>query len=111
MAITKAPDKTNKSNQEMQNLSFDIVYNILARGILGHDGVSMQRENSANVALKVTEVGDITYLGLAATGTAQGTAKWQCRKIDETSGVVITWADGNADFDNIATDLTALDYS
>lgn len=37
---------------------------------------------------------------------------WQVKKI-EASGAnrVITWADGNAEFDNVATDLTALTYA
>jgi len=39
------------------------------------------------------------------------TAAWQARKIDTSSGVVITWADGDANFDNVATDLTSLSYS
>ena len=30
--------------------------------------------------------------------------------IDETSGTRITWADGDANFDNAVTDLTALTY-
>ena len=111
MSITKANDKINKSNQEMQNLSFDTDYNVLARETLRHDGAALVRENTSNVAMKITEVGDVTYLAVAAPGTAQATAKWQCRKIDETTGVVITWADGNANFDNVATDLTALSYS
>lgn len=63
------------------------------------------------VATKITVVGSITYIGIAKPGTAQSAAKWQCQKIDETSGTVITWADGNANYDNVATDLTALSYS
>jgi len=63
------------------------------------------------LAMKITVVDSITYVGVAAPGTAQATAKWQCKKIDETIGIVITWADGNENFDNVATDLTALSYS
>jgi len=62
-------------------------------------------------ASKITVVGSVTYIAIAAPGTAQATAKWQVKKIDETTGVVITWADGNGKFDNKATDLTALSYS
>jgi hypothetical protein len=62
-------------------------------------------------AVKVTVSGTITYVALALPGTAQSTAKWQVKKVDETTGTIITWADGNADFDNVATDLTALTYS
>lgn len=63
------------------------------------------------LATKITVSGSITYIGEAAAGTAQATAAWRAQKIDETTGTVITWADGNTNFDNVATDLTALTYS
>lgn len=63
------------------------------------------------LALKTTVVGAVTYIGEAAPGTAQATAAWRCQKIDTTTGTVITWADGDSNFDNVATDLTALTYS
>ena len=64
-----------------------------------------------NYAIKITESGSITYIGYANPGTAQATAAWKVMKMDTTSGLVITWADGNLNFDNVATDLTALTYS
>lgn len=64
-----------------------------------------------NQAQKVTTVGTVNYIAVAPPGTLQSEAKWQVKKVDETTGVVITWADGNANFDNQATDLTALTYS
>lgn len=64
-----------------------------------------------NYAVKITEDGTSTYIGLANPGSAQGSAVWKCLKIDSSSGTVITWADGDEKFDNIATDLTALSYS
>jgi hypothetical protein len=67
--------------------------------------------SSTDYAIKVTEVGAVTYLGKAAPGSAESSAVWQCKKIDGTSGVKITFANGNAAFDNVATDLTALLYS
>lgn len=63
------------------------------------------------VASKVTVEGSVTYIGQAAPGSAQSANVWQCKKVDETTGTVITWADGNSLFDNVATDLTALSYS
>ncbi len=69
------------------------------------------QDTSTNVATKMTVNGSITYIATAAPGTPQSTAAWQVRKIDETSGLVITWCDGNTLFDNVATDLTSLSYS
>ena len=79
----------------------------------GYDGTLTQRPLAPALAMKVVVVGTLTYLAIASPGTAQTTAKWQARKIDTSvSGTtVVTWADGNAEFDNVATDLTALTYS
>ncbi|MDP3758770.1 MAG: hypothetical protein Q8Q86_03550, partial [Candidatus Daviesbacteria bacterium] len=62
-------------------------------------------------ALRLTTVGSIDYVGEADTGTATSSALWRAKKVDSTSGIIITWADGNANFDNVATDLTTLTYS
>jgi hypothetical protein len=59
-------------------------------------------------AVKITPGAD-TYIGEAVPGTLQSAAAWRCQKIDANGSV--TWADGNANFDNVATDLTALSYS
>jgi len=67
--------------------------------------------SDVNYAIKITTSGTVTYIGVANPGTSESSASWQCKKIDSTTGVVITWADGNTNFDNIATDLTALTYS
>lgn len=66
---------------------------------------------NAEFAMKVTTSGTVTYLALAKPGTSESSASWQARKIDATSGAVITWADGDTEFNNVATDLTALTYS
>lgn len=62
-----------------------------------------------NYARKVTVDGTDTYIAWALPGTLQAAAEWRACKID-TDGTR-TWADGNGDFDNVATDLTALSYS
>lgn len=104
--------KIEKTTQEIDNLSFDTTYNVKVVEGLGHDGQGVQRKNADNMATKITVVSDNTYIGVAKPGTAEATAKWQCKKIAVAGGTTtITWADGNADFDNVATDLTALTYS
>lgn len=64
-----------------------------------------------NFALKLVEVGSVTYLGKAPIGSSTSSAVWQVKKIDETSGLVVTWADGNDLFDNIFDDYLTLSYS
>jgi len=109
MGITKESDKTNKSVQEMQNLGFDTTFNSPTVGGLEYDGVSLQRKIASSTAIKVLKDGTDTYVGIAAPGTALGTAKWQAMKIDTDGNV--SWADGDPSFDNVATDLSALSYS
>jgi hypothetical protein len=53
----------------------------------------------------------ITYVGKALPGTATASALWQVQKIDTSGDLTITWADGNADFDNVWNDRATLIYS
>lgn len=78
---------------------------------MGKDYNKTLQEAHDNYSVKVTVSGAVTYIGKALVGTPQASALWQCKKIDETTGTVITWADGDDKFDNLATDLTALTYS
>lgn len=66
---------------------------------------------ASEYAVKTTVAGAVTYVAIALPGTAQATAAWQAKKVDTTSGTVVTWADGDSKWNNIATDLTALTYS
>ena len=68
------------------------------------------QEANDNYAQRLVTSGSITYIAIAPIGTSSSDAKWQAKKIDTTSGVVITWADGDDNFDNVATDLSALTY-
>lgn len=110
MARTRS-DATKRSEQNIQNASYDEEFDVLAVELLGYDGSSLQRLSADNFSLKLTEDGDVTYIALASPGSSQSSAVWQARKLDQSSGLIITWADGNSDFDNVATDLTALNYS
>lgn len=99
------------SQEHILNQSFDReLQQLMVEGV-GFDGQNLQRLNADNMATKITVAGSITYVAKAATGALQADAVWQCKKIDETTGTVITFADGDANFDNVATDLTALTYS
>lgn len=60
-------------------------------------------------ATKVVSSGGYTYLAEAAPGTALTTAAWRCQRIDSTG--TTTWADGNGNFDNVASDIASLSYS
>ena len=102
--------QTTNSSQAMDNWSFDPDFKQNTQEILGFNGVGLQRMTAPDLAIKVTPSGSITYVGQAAPGTDEATGKWQCLKIDSSSGCKVTYADGDANFDNVATDLTALTY-
>jgi len=75
------------------------------------DGAYSLGASNKPMAVQMDVDGAVTYLAMAAPGTATTTASWQCRKIDETSGMQITWADGDRSFDNLANNLSGLSYS
>lgn len=69
---------------------------------------------SSNWAVRTNiDSGDsnIEYVGKAVIGAVTSGAVWQIIKIDETTGTVITWADGDEDFNNIYDNREALSYS
>lgn len=71
----------------------------------------MRNQDRINLAKKITVDGTITYVASGPLGASQADAVWQVKKIDATTGVVITWQDGNDLFDNTATDLTSGNFS
>lgn len=94
------------------NRSYDSTLDVIAVLPLEFDpSGATKRSVTGNLALKVTVSGSITYVAEAAIGTVQSAASWRVKKVDTTSGTVVTWCDGNDNFDNVATDLTALSYS
>jgi len=109
------------SEQNILNKSFDTQKKTLAVSTVSTDGTSELYEVSKLVAEHKTIVknGSILtiYRAIAPIGTALATAKWQAYKkvvdtsVTDTTDMVTTWADGDAEFDNVATDLTALTYS
>lgn len=119
MAIdrTKAVKKLY-SPMQILNDSWDDDTHVLVVEPMVTDGTNLQRQNADALATKITtplvagQPGPITYIGIAAPGTAQSTAKWQCKKIDSsvTGTTTITWAD-SGNFSQTATDLTSLTYS
>ena len=73
------------------------------------DKNNVEALNLDGYASEIQTSGTDTYIGFALPGTALASAKWQAMKIDANG--CKTWADGNSNFDNVATDLTALTYS
>jgi hypothetical protein len=64
-------------------------------------------------AVRLDDAGSgVTYVGNAAAGSLTSAAVWQIKKIVELNGdITITWADANAQFDNIWDNRASLTYS
>ena len=112
-------DTSQYTDNKEHNPTFS-VKNVMPYGYDGINAVAIKVDPSGNLTggsavynIKITESGNYTYIGKAPVGTAQATAGWQAFRIDEnTSGqTLILYADGNANFDNVCTDLTSLSYS
>jgi hypothetical protein len=85
----------------------NVAVNPVTKALITESGTA----STSNYTWKITETGSFSYIAKAAIGTAQSANEWQVYRVDESTGTIILWADGNADFDNVATDLTALSYS
>jgi len=63
--------------------------------VLNSNGSIPTSSSTTNYTTRIAEdSGDsnLTYIGKAAIGSATSSAVWQIQKIDETTGMVITWA-------------------
>lgn len=70
--------------------------------------------DQAEYATQIDEAaGSITYVGKAAIGTATSAAAWQVYRMDESGDpeLIILWADGDNNFDNIWDNRASLSYS
>ena len=70
--------------------------------VVVQEALALQFDGSASPVL---------YLGQAQPGTATSQPLWQIMRIDTSSGVAITYANGSADYINIWDDRASLPYS
>ena len=119
MSITKNKSDIARSEQVILNRSIDDDFDVLAIEMLeyvpgnGANNKSLARLVSSNLAMRLddTTTSNVTYLGWARPGTATNEAKWRIKKMDDSSGLVVTWADGNTDFDNVWDNRASISYS
>jgi len=104
--------RTKRSSQAIDNFSFDEDYLVSTVLPLELDpsGV-VKRKVTEDLATKIVISGTDIYVGKAAIGSATSSAVWKIKKIDTASDIVITWADGNANFDNVMDNAASLSYS
>lgn len=101
--------QTEYSEQNILNNSYDKVYKLLLFAMMGFDGSGMRVQEANDVQTKIVDSGGYTYICKAPVGTAEATAGWKIYRIDTNGSKV--YADGDSNFDNVATDPTSLTYS
>jgi hypothetical protein len=53
----------------------------------------------------------LLYVGEAASGSSTSAPSWRIKRVDLSSGVILVWADGNSNFDNVWDNRASLTYS
>lgn len=81
----------------------------------GYLKVSIEADNaggSAASAILLDEAtADVTYIGTAAVGSAASAGVWSIKKLDQASGLSITWADGTSASTKTWNDRASYTYS
>lgn len=74
--------------------------------------VSLEHRVDTLGSLKVDQItSTLFYIGEATIAAPTSNPVWRIRKIDASVGVNITWADGNANYDNVWDNRASLSYS
>lgn len=61
---------------------------------------------------RIDEVSDtLMYIGQAIAGSGTDEPNWRVFKLDTTSGLIITYADGNTNYDNIWDNRASLTFN
>jgi hypothetical protein len=122
---TGVPEHTSQSEQSVLNYSFDELFKILTVALAAYNPATNSIDRlkvdptgsllaSMSETAYATRIDDtatpITYIGRATPGSDPTTAVWQIQRVDETTGTIITWADGDANFNNVWSDRTSLTY-
>jgi hypothetical protein len=108
--------KTKYTTQYMQNWGFDDTFKVPTVEVVGFDGVSLQRINATNMAIKIERdgQGNPIYLGTASPGSLVSEAKWQIRQLTfdgQNNLTAMAYANGSSNFDQVWADRGGLSYS
>lgn len=75
---------------------------------------AVNNSGSVNYTTRIEEDSvnsNYTYIGNAAIGSSEGSAVWQIKRLDATTGLVKLFADGDDSFNNIWSNRESLSYS
>jgi hypothetical protein len=77
--------------------------------IVNPDGSDVNSEKTFATRIDNT-VSGILYIGKAAIASSTSQAVWQIEKLDTSSGLIKTWANGSDTFTNVWDDRASLTY-
>lgn len=106
-------------NNSINRLEFPMPNFLLPFKDSGNKATQVQLDNGAipinTVALvpmiDTTSTANTIYIGKALPGSSTANPVWQIKKLDTSSGIVGSWADGNSNFDNVWDDILTITYS
>jgi len=75
------------------------------------NGESVNNPSNYATRLDDTSTPAITYIGKSHIGSATSAAVWQIASLNTSSGLIKTWADADALFNNVWDNRTSLTYS
>lgn len=70
--------------------------------------------NKYTTRLDTVSTTGVTYVGKASVGSATSQPVWQIQKLDESltpETLIITWANGNPNFNNVWDNRTLITYT
>lgn len=109
MSITDVYQSLFGRNGTNKGTDIDMAEHGRAGGV--STGQPFKFTDAVPMAMKMVTSGSNYFIGVANPGSVTTDAVWQAMKLDTTTGIAISWADGNTKFDNKADDLANLNYS
>lgn len=67
--------------------------------------------NEVDYTIRLDTVDTITYIGKALVGSLETESLWQIKRVDESNGIIILFANGSTDFDSKWSEHLLLSYS
>ena len=114
---TDTPESIASTQNKLHTLGYAWNPDTLSYEVItsGGDGVGLD-VNVTNAAPRgsvrmVEASATLSYFGFAAAGAAESSAVWQMFSLDVSTGLVLKYADGNTNFDNVWSDYLTLTYT
>lgn len=109
MAMRKIDGTSNLFYDDANKTIYELMENGDLNPVRANGAALVADLNEASIIDSTTTAGT-TYFCYAVPGTLSSAASWKISKTVDATGVK-TWADGNANYDNVADNRASLSYS